>query len=56
MSEFNSFLVTLLGKMTCEMHCILIKMTDMLFRVVGYKPIKPLEDICQKYKFVFRDT
>ena len=41
MSEFDSFLVTLLGKMTCEMHCILIKMTDILFRVVGYKPIKP---------------
>ena len=41
MSQFDSFLVILLGKMTCEMYPILIKMIGMLFRVVGHKPVKP---------------
>lgn len=41
MPEFESFLVNLIGKITCEMYSILLIMIDMLFRVAGYKPIKP---------------
>lgn len=40
-SEFEKFLVSFLGKITCEMFPILMKVIDMLFRVVRYKPIKP---------------
>lgn len=40
-SEFESFLVNLMGKIACEMYPILLIMIDMLFRVAGHKPIKP---------------